>query len=173
MKIYYRRLLYTFYTPQQYTLQDKKTRNKRKKMQQNSQLLATETGPYDEGGKNASRRFSLIYRSHLHAAGKRYQTLSTTISTGITIYSRPAIVCVHSTVKVPPALFIFLPWWLSLLPYVQRWITPLYRIILSFNGVFLFFSLRKGREGLLIIVNDFTIKKWKHEDIFQTTKLIM
>lgn len=98
MKIYYRRLLYTFYTPQQYTLQDKKTRNKRKKMQQNSQLLATETGPYDEGGKNASRRFSLIYRSHLHAAGKRYQTLSTTISTGITIYSRPAIVCVHSTV---------------------------------------------------------------------------
>lgn len=57
MKIYYRRLLYTFYTPQQYTLQDKKTRNKRKKMQQNSQLLATETGPYDEGAKMRAEDF--------------------------------------------------------------------------------------------------------------------
>lgn len=115
--------------------------------------------------KMRAEDFLLIYRSHLHAAGKRYQTLSTTISTGITIYSRPAIVCVHFYGYCHRHCSFFFPGGLSLSPYVQRWITRLYTVIPSFNGVFLFLfflSLNKG-EGLLIIVNDFTIKRWKHK----------
>lgn len=111
--------------------------------------------------KNASRRFSAnISQSSPCSWQKIPDAFHDNFNRDYHIFATSHRLCTLLRL-LPPALFIFLPRWTI---FITLRATMNYTVVHGNSlvqwciFVFVFFSLNKG-EGLLIIVNDFTIKR--------------